>query len=65
METIYRGKDIVTKNKERFLKSEWNHYKVVFKDYDEFLKVMLESLRKCETCGVYYWEGCQKRCKHK
>jgi len=54
-------KDIITKDKERFLLAEMPHFGKrsinVFKKYMEDMEIA------CKNCGVYYWKGCQKRCK--
>ena len=53
--------DIVTKNREEFLLKEMPHFgKRSIKSFKKYMKDMDVS---CEKCGIYYWKGCQKRCK--
>lgn len=53
---------IITTDKSKFLKAEHKWFPV-FKTYKEFLKHMEEDIEQCNTCKIFYWEGCNKRCK--
>jgi len=57
---------IVTKNKAKFLKSEYGE-SFYWQDfpYKEYLEVMGPDAIKCKTCSTYYWEEFNKVCKCK
>lgn len=55
--------DIVTKDKEQFLLSEMPHFDK--RSIDTFKKYVKGMEDTCKNCGVYFWKGCQKRCKCK
>jgi hypothetical protein len=48
------------KDKEKFLLSEMPHFEKT--NIKDFKKYMEGSETTCENCGVYYWNGCKKRC---
>jgi len=62
---VMKEKDIVTTDKETFLKAEYPCFKNIWKSYNKFKKEMSDDIKKCEKCGVLYWNNCQKRCQHK
>jgi hypothetical protein len=55
-------KDIITKDREEFLQAEKEWFKF-YRSLQKFKKDMESELRTCKNCGVYYWNGCLKRCK--
>jgi hypothetical protein len=51
--------DIKTKDKKEFLSAEMIYYD----KYPEGTKNSVINLATpCKSCGVYYWQGCKKRC---
>ena len=52
---------MITKDKEHFLLSEMPHFGK--RSLNAFKKYMEDMETTCKKCGVYYWKGCQKRCK--
>jgi hypothetical protein len=53
--------DIITKDREEFLICEMKFFR--FRSLEIFKKYMKDMDVTCEKCQVYYWKGCQKRCK--
>lgn len=54
---------IVTKNRQEFLKSEYeDYYKDNFKTYKEFRDEMKFLVDRCKECGILYWKNSSKRC---
>ena len=53
--------DIITKDKELFLLSEMKHFGK--SSIKTFKKYMEGNEATCKNCGVYYWNGCKKRCE--
>jgi hypothetical protein len=52
--------DIVTTDREEFFASEMKWYRK--RSLDRFKKYMEDMESTCESCGVYYWKYCEKRC---
>lgn len=55
---------IKTKDKDEFLKSEYNFFKAVYEnDYAWFVESQGNDVKACPHCGILYWKGCNKRCE--
>jgi len=52
-------KDIITRNKQEFLKDEYPFFPLGKK---VFYQIMPCDAIACESCGVFYWNKCKKRC---
>ena len=61
MDEIKRNKMIVTTNKDEFFEHERRYYPTLSdKEYSDILH---GGSTYCVNCGVFYWDGCKKRCK--
>ena len=57
--------NIATKNKDVFLKTEYDQSFKLLNMWDTFylFRVGVEDMvKECSKCKINYWQGCQKRC---